>query len=675
MATRFLLKDIPIRYKLLFIYATLFALAVGVSFAIIGYYSMNTIRADVRQKLTNTTELLVGMVSTAMQTAVRAHLEATAIHSKEIVEMVADRSAGPGDDLSGQTARQRAARILLSQTIGESGYVYCIDSQGEVQVHPDRRMIGTNLSAHEFVQEQIRRKEGYIQYEWKSPGEKSARPKALFMTYFAPWDWIISASAYREDFAGMVNADTFRDEIMSIRIGDTGYPFIMDSKGEMIVHPKRQGENVYNYQDSNGRRFIQEMCAAKNGAITYTWRNPGETEARKKMVVFRYLPEFDWIIASSAYYEEFYSWIYTNLLIIGLTAVVTVILLFPLTIWINARLVKGLNAAAEAARRLAQRDLSVQVVSRSGDEIGRLLAAVAAMIESLRSVISRATQVATQVNDSVSEMSGALTEQAAVASEQAASVSEISSTMEQFSATSTQISENAESVVSIAENTLKRTREGMAAVEGVMSRMVNINEDNEEGIRQILALRKKTEEIAKVMEIINTIADQTKLIAFNAAIEASGAGESGKRFSVVAVEIRRLADNVMASTGEIESKVNDIQETTEHIVISSEKNTKGIQEALDAFSGTVDLLKEILSAAQGTVDAAKQISMSTRQQKTASQQVVTALKEIDEGTGQTSESINHISDISLTLADLSDELARLMSEFKLPGKKTTGDDA
>lgn len=669
MPFRFSFKDAPIRYKLLLLYGLLFLLALCISIASILYFSMRAIRADAENELTNTTDTLHNMVTTTMDAAIRANLSAVAHKNREIAAMMHRRAEQAPADLSPAEAKTRTARIFLAQSIGSTGYLYAIDSQGIIRVHPHPELMGADLTRHAFIREQLARKEGYIEYEWKNPGETDKRPKALFMTYFGPWDWIISASAYRDEFLGMVGPETFRDEVLSIRIGETGYPYIIDSAGNLIIHPRLEGENIYDSQDKDGRYFIREICRRKSGQITYPWKNPGEDEFRKKMVVFRHIPEFDWIIASSAYYEEFYSVLHTNLTIIGLTALLVLILLIPLTLWINSRLVRGLDAAADAANHLSRCDLSVSVNSRNRDEIGRLLSAVAVMLENLRSVIARATDVAAEVNASVAEMAGSLSEQAAVATQQAASVSEISSTMEEFSASSTQISENAGSVVEIADDTLTRTREGVDSVEAVMGRMVKIDEDNQQGIRQILALRKKTDEIAKVMEIINTIADQTKLIAFNAAIEAAGAGESGKRFSVVAVEIRRLADNVMASTGEIESKIHDIQSTTERIVVSSEKNTKGIREALDAFSQTVDLLKNILTAAQTTVDAARQISHSTRQQKTASEQVVTALREIDEGTNQTSESISHISGISQTLSGLSEELDDLMSRFKLPGGK------
>ncbi|MCP4110269.1 MAG: methyl-accepting chemotaxis protein [Desulfobacteraceae bacterium] len=345
-----------------------------------------------------------------------------------------------------------------------------------------------------------------------------------------------------------------------------------------------------------------------------------------------------------------------------------IILLFLMIcqiLFLNNLILKPLRDLSDSAYKLADLDLSVSVEADRKDEIGRLLKDVKNMVESLREIISRVSETAVKVDSSASEISGTVTEQAAIAAQQFASVTEISATMEEFSTSSAQISDNSNSVVEIAANTLKSARQGARSVEIFMDKMNKIDEDNQNNIKEISGLRIKAGEITKVMGIINSIADQTKLIAFNAALEASSAGESGKRFGVVAAEIRRLADNVMESTSEIESRINDIQNAANYMVIASEASTKGIREGIESFSRTVGMLNEILSGAKSTTDAAEQISLSTRQQKTAADQVVIALKGIAQSSKQTSGSISYISLISNNLAELSADLQKLMKKFKL----------
>ena len=115
--------------------------------------------------------------------------------------------------------------------------MYCIDSHGVLQVHPKAELRGVNISEFDFAKEQKARKQGYIEYEWKNPGEQLARNKALHMTYFKPWDWIISASSYREEFSELVNVNDFRDSILSLRFGKTGYSYVINPKGDLIIHP------------------------------------------------------------------------------------------------------------------------------------------------------------------------------------------------------------------------------------------------------------------------------------------------------------------------------------------------------------------------------------------------------------------------------------------------------
>lgn len=310
-------------------------------------------------------------------------------------------------------------------------------------------------------------------------------------------------------------------------------------------------------------------------------------------------------------------------------------------------------------------------VNRTG-EIGELAWWFNAFMDKLHEIITLVVNTTREVNRASREILEAVTQQASIVSQQSSSVSEITSTMEELSASSKYIADHSQSVLETSTRALRAAEKGAEAVESVVKKMEEINQDSQRRINEIVALGKRSKEITRVMEIINNIADQTKLIAFNAAIEAASAGEFGKRFGVVAAEIRRLADSVMESTGEIESKINEIQEAINRLVIASEKSSKEIQEGMETSLQTAKLLEDILAGAQSTTDAAKQISLSTQQQKTASDQVVIALKEIAEGSKQTSVSINQTASISQNLANLSGSLQKLVEKFKLSGNRQDG---
>jgi PAS domain S-box-containing protein len=211
------------------------------------------------------------------------------------------------------------------------------------------------------------------------------------------------------------------------------------------------------------------------------------------------------------------------------------------------------------------------------------------------------------------------------------SVVEISSTMEEFTSTARQIAQHSQGVVERADNTLEDIKNGSAEVKNLAGKVNNISINIQANTTEIVELGRKSKEINKVMEIINNIANQTKLIAFNAALEAASAGESGKRFGVVAVEIRRLADSVVESTTEIEDKITEILDSVNRLVMSSEKSFQLIQDGQEYASSTVAMLIEGVKGVEETTNAARQISISTQQQQIASSQVVMALKDIEKG--------------------------------------------
>ncbi len=330
--------------------------------------------------------------------------------------------------------------------------------------------------------------------------------------------------------------------------------------------------------------------------------------------------------------------------------------------------VKPIRKAAEISMRLADYDLSEEsdtAPDAPKHDICQIMRSLKLMTDRFRDSMIKISEITLKLASSINDISGELNDQASIASEQSASVSQITATMAELSSSFTQIAEHSDIVAKIAERSLHNTKEGAESVRNVMAKMEDIHKDNQKNIAQIIELGKKSKEISKVMEIINTIADRTKLIAFNAALEASSAGEAGKRFGVVAMEIRRLADNVMESTDDIESNINEIRTAIENMIVSSEKSSLGIRQGLEYSTQTAAKLTDIVQGSQSTVDAAKQISLSTQQQKIAGEQVLIALREIDKSAEQGSLSIGHISSISRTLTELINQIQELIDKFIL----------
>ncbi|MCA9482736.1 MAG: HAMP domain-containing protein [Nitrospina sp.] len=326
---------------------------------------------------------------------------------------------------------------------------------------------------------------------------------------------------------------------------------------------------------------------------------------------------------------------------------------------------RKVDSMLEVVSSAADGDLTRQVTVTGESAIGQMGEGLIRFFDQLVDSMQEISRNANDLATSASEISAAVQDQAAVSAEQSTSVTEISTTVEELSISSSQVADNANSVAQISTNALRESERGMEAMENLKIKMDTISDDNKGSIQEIVDLGTRSEEIGKVMEIINNIADQTKLIAFNAAIEASSAGEAGKRFGVVAVEIRRLADNVMESTGEIENKIEEIQQAINRLVINSERGSKNIKDGTELTRQTIRELENLVTGAKTTADAAAQISLSTQQQKTATDQVLAALKEIVDGSRQSSAAIKQTSSVTSKLSEMSSHLKNLVGRFRI----------
>ena len=331
-----------------------------------------------------------------------------------------------------------------------------------------------------------------------------------------------------------------------------------------------------------------------------------------------------------------------------------------------------LQHLADATDRLGAGDLTRRVPVESKDEIGRLAEAFNGMAEGLESLVQEMRTSALEVQSSAAEIRRQIEKQAIASSQQAASVTETTATMEELAHTSRQIAENAESVSSIAQRTHVLSRNGVDASGETVRGMDEIRERYETSTSEIRELRDKSERIGSVMRIINDIADQTKLIAFNAALEAAGAGDAGKRFSVVAAEVRRLAENVVESTSEIETLIREIQDTSHRLMGLSEEGTGRIREGFDRVEKSGSYLQEIHDGANDTAKSSQLISLATQQLRTASEQMVGSLREISGGADHFAGTSRGIRDVVQSLGQLADGLAAHMAQFRVEDSTVNG---
>ncbi len=363
------INTLKFRNKLLLSFLTVLIPLILIGSLLYYYHMKAIIESNIKKELQASSNSLIDLIQTSADISIKNRLQAIAEKNFEIAEYFYSKHR------SGLLTREEAIKtieeIFLNQSIGISGYIYCLNSQGDLIIHPNDRIKGTNVASYEFVKQQMALKEGYIEYDWKNPGETKLRPKALYMTYYKPLDWIISVSSYRNEFKYLVDINEFEKNVLSFKSGKSGYAFVLDKKGKALIHPSLKGTNLLE-QDIELASSIRQILSMKNGKLNYLWKNPEEKFAREKTIIFKQLPEYNWIIGATSYVEEVYAPMttFTSWLVGG---IITFLACFiALTYVISRSVTRPLEKLILTLGAGSKGDYSIRMDLGSIDEFGKL---------------------------------------------------------------------------------------------------------------------------------------------------------------------------------------------------------------------------------------------------------------------------------------------------------------
>jgi PAS domain S-box-containing protein len=327
-----------------------------------------SLEKDVKNELRNINDTMVYMIKTSIDVSIRSHLKGIADRNLEIVENFYNQFKQR--KINETLAKQAVKNILDQQSIGETGYTYILNLSDYPQavrldLHP--LLEGPNVSSYDFVRKAAETKTGYIEYMWKNPGEPDPRPKAMYFTYFQPWKWLIGVSAYRKEFRSLVQIQDFEQKIKSIRIRKSGYVFLVNQEGKVFIHPGSEEVIILSKNP-----LFKNMLKNKTGMLSYKWKNPLEKKPRLKMACFSYLKDLNWYVVATAYHEELFGPIDNIWKIMAVIAVISLLLSFPISLWMSRYITHPLNKLVRAFNRGAEGNFDTRVHISSGDELGAL---------------------------------------------------------------------------------------------------------------------------------------------------------------------------------------------------------------------------------------------------------------------------------------------------------------
>ncbi|MFB5684208.1 methyl-accepting chemotaxis protein [Paenibacillus terreus] len=500
----------------------------------------------------------------------------------------------------------------------------------------------------------------------------------------------------RGELLGAQNADNKRPIKSEYTVGETGYPWAVSKDAVSVMNPSNEGQNLTDVVTEDGVHLgkkLVEVGTSGGGFVTYKWALPGTNQVETKVSYVEMDPHWGWIIGSGAYLSEFNSGATQVLYLVLVIAAVAVVLGAIIVSLISGRFTKPILLIAKRLNAVADGDLTVEEVKlKSKDEIGELAQDFNHMIKNMRHLIREVNLSTKQVASSSKELTlgaehtgqatehitVAIQESAAGAKEQQAMLQRTTSSLEEISIGMQRITESSMTIAESSAEAMEMASIGGTAVQHTVKQMGLINHSVNETDAVMRQLDDRTQQIDTMLHAITDIAKQTNLLALNASIEAARAGEEGRGFSVVAEEVRKLAEQSNQSSEQIARLIQDMRIDMEHSLKTMERVKldvdSGIQIAneteqqfnkiVTSTSHIAQQTEELASIAQQITASAQEISASGENVSSLAVQAADNSQNIAASAEEQLASMQQITSLASTLSDMSQKLQDLTVKFK-----------
>jgi methyl-accepting chemotaxis protein len=361
--------------------------------------------------------------------------------------------------------------------------------------------------------------------------------------------------------------------------------------------------------------------------------------------------------------------VHTLLVAISILMAVIVILCAVVGRILTVMIVPPLEAATCALEQLAAKDLTAQVEARGADEVGRLSAAINTSVGSMRAVLHTLTQGAATLSAAAEEMSVSASHTRQSAQTQSGMTSQIAAAAQQMTSTVGEISQNAESAAMASRESAETATQGGVVMQSTAATMQRIADATNSVAEKMDSLSHRSQEIGKVVNVIQEISGQTNLLALNAAIEAARAGEHGRGFAVVAGEVRRLAERTKGATEEIAGTIRSIQEETRETIEVMSHSRGAVEAGLSDTADARNSLERIIESSKQVEHQINMIATAATEQTAASREISESAGSISNLAAEGSRSADEAAEASRNLSALAHELDGVIHQFRI------GDDA
>lgn len=503
----------------------------------------------------------------------------------------------------------------------------------------------------------------------------------------------VAQERVREAFLGPKDSEGKRPINYPGDLGEYGYIYVLDDKGTLTTHPTREGDNLWEDQDSSGNYFIREVtekALAGGGFTEYEFELPGQDVLADKIIYSAKDSNWGWIIASGTYMQDFNKEAHSLLFVIGITLLGAVIIGTAVVIMISRHLAVPVQKLSKRVREVAKGNLTVEIEDlQRSDEIGQLNEGFNEMVDQLKTLI-------TDVEEAIVEIQSTSSNLTSVAEETNAYGDEIVKAINEVSKGAVKQASDSEDTNRTAINFAQQIEVLHDKNELIFDASQHMKQSNQEGLVNLNRLKEKSQEssaliytvqsvfsslIEKVREIegivgtITEISDQTNLLALNASIEAARAGEHGKGFAVVAEEVRKLADQTSVATELVRTTLKGIESETNLVNDEMKKTNVIVHQQNDSVAITESSFKEIELAVEKIIAVIGDITEGVAYLNSSKNHIMHSIESIaliseknaaasEEVTASVDEQQRAIQLVSESSNDLTDEITALQESIR-----------